>query len=111
MSILSSFWDQFLESLSKGKKNVPVLLSFLKQLNVIELTEQKIVLGCSNQGLKFYFDKRRTELEDLISSYAGKGLRVELIIIAPKKKAKETPLLSYQPSLGDLFYKTGLHSK
>src|SRR3989344_2928636 len=111
MSILSSFWDQFLESLSKGDKNVPVLLSFLKQLKVVELTEEKIVLGCLNQGLKFYFDKRGPELEDLISSYAGKGLRVELIIIASKKKVKEAPLLSFQPSLGDLFYKTGLHAK
>ncbi|OGK24061.1 chromosomal replication initiator protein DnaA [Candidatus Roizmanbacteria bacterium RIFCSPHIGHO2_12_FULL_37_9b] len=110
MFILSSFWDKFLESLAKNKK-VPVLFSFLKQLKPVELTEEKIVLGCQNQGLKFYLDKRPLELEDIVSSYAGKKLRVELVVIASKKKNKEAPLLNFQPTLGDLFYKTGLHAK
>lgn len=111
MSILSSFWEQFLETLNKKEEKIPVLISFLKQLKPVELSEEKVVLGCINQGLKFYFDKRPLELEDLISSYAGKRLKVELIVTSSKKKAKNTPLLNFKPNLNDLFYKTGLHAK
>ncbi len=111
MSILSSFWDQFLEPFAKNQKKAPVLFSFLKQLSPVELTENKIILGCQNPGLKFYLDKKLYDLEDAISIHAGKRLKVELIVVAAKKKNKDAPLLNFQPSLGDLFYKTGLHIK
>lgn len=113
MSILSSFWDQFLASLAKNQNEVPLLYSLLKQLEPVELTEDKIVLGCQNQGFKFYLDKGkpRAEIEEAISLYTGKKIKVEFVVISAKKKTKETPLLNFQPSLNDLFHKTGLHAK
>lgn len=111
MSFLSSFWDQFLASLAKSQKKVPVLFSFLKQLRPVELTEDKIVLGCENPGLKFYLDKKMGEVERELSSHTGKKLRVELVVVLPKKKAKDAPLLNFQPTLSDLFHRTGLHAK
>ena len=113
MSFLSSFWDQFLESLAKNQQKVPLLYSLLRQLSPVELSEDKIVLGCQNQGFKFYLEKGkpRDEIEDALSYHAKKKIRVEFIVISTKKKAKQTPLLNFQPTLGDLFYKTGLHTK
>jgi len=116
MSILSSFWDQFLESLlvGKDKNNPPVIYSLSKQLHPVELTENKIILGCENTGMKFYLEsgKARAEIENAISNHAGKKIAVELqVVTSPKKKAKETPLFNFKPTLNDLFYKTGLHIK
>jgi len=110
MSILSSFWNQFIETISKDQKKFPLLFPLLKQLYLIELTEEKIVLGCQNQGLKFYLNKGkpREELENALTLHAGKKIILDLVV-APlgKKKLKETPLFNFQPSLGDLFYRTG----
>lgn len=114
MSILSSFWNQFSESLAKEQEKYPLFFPLSKQLHPVELTEDKIVLGCQNQGLKFYLSsgKPRFELEDALSEHAGKKIKVELVV-APlhKKKAKAAPLFNFQPTLNDLFYKTGLHAK
>src|SRR3989344_5937030 len=100
MSILSSFWDQFLESLikDKDKNNPPVIYSLSKQLHPVELTENKIILGCENAGMKFYLEsgKARAEIENHISNHAGKKMLVELqVITSTKKKAKETPLFNF----------------
>ncbi len=113
MSILSTFWDQFLGSLLKDKKEPPLLYSLSKQLQPIELTENKITLGCQNQGLKFYLDtgKPKAEIENALSAHIGKKMQVEFVVISSKKKAKDTPLLNFKPNLNDLFYKTGLHAK
>src|SRR3989344_1986554 len=113
MSILSSFWDQFIETTSKDQQKYSLLFPFLKQIQPVELSEEKIVLGCQNQGLKFFLSqgKAKEELEDSLSGQAGKRIKVELIIKPSKKKAKEMPLLNFQPSLSDLYYKTGLLSK
>ncbi len=79
MSILSSFWDQFIESIAKNQKKYPLLFPLLKQIHPVELTEEKIVLSCQNQGLKFYLDKGKPheELEDSLSEQAGKRIRIE----------------------------------
>lgn len=114
MSILSSFWDQFIEALSKDQKKFPLLFPLLKQLYLVELTEEKIVLGCQNQGLKFYLNKGkpREELENALILHVGKKIVLDLVVIPlGKKRVKETPLLNFQPSLSDLFYRTGLHIK
>ncbi|OGK12605.1 chromosomal replication initiator protein DnaA [Candidatus Roizmanbacteria bacterium RIFCSPHIGHO2_02_FULL_37_15] len=113
MSILSSFWDQFIESIAKNQKKYPLLFPLLKQIHPVELTEEKIVLSCQNQGLKFYLDKGKPheELEDSLSEQAGKRIRIELSVTSTKKRPKDAPLLNFQPTLSDLYYKTGLLSK
>ncbi len=111
MSILSSFWDEFLLSFGKDQKAIPFLFSFLKQLHPVELTEDSITLGCQNPPVKLFLDKRTRDVEDLISTYAKKKMSVEFVVMAAKKRQKDTPLLSYQPSLNDIFFRSGLHAK
>src|SRR3989344_7644130 len=98
MSILSSFWDQFLESLlvGKDKNNPPVIYSLSKQLHPVELTENKITLGCENTGMKFYLEagKARAEIENAISNHAVKRITVELRVVwGTKRKPKKDPAL------------------
>ena len=109
--MLSAFWGQFVESLEKKDEKIPFLYSLLKQLTPVELTDKKIVLGCSNQGLKFFLEKRSKEVTEVFSSFTQKRLAVEFIIKNHKRKVLETPLLSFKPSVNDLFLKTGLHQR
>ncbi|MBI4225927.1 chromosomal replication initiator protein DnaA [Candidatus Roizmanbacteria bacterium] len=111
MQFLSSFWVQFLESLVKNKEKHSLLYSLLNQLKPLELSEDKIVLGCQNQVLRLYLEKKLYEIESALSSHIGKKFKAEFTIIQSKKKPKAAPLFNFQPTLGDLFYKTGLHAK
>lgn len=75
------------------------------------MTEDKIVLSCPNKQLKLFLDRRVAEIETSILIHTKKKVTVELVVIETKKKAKETPLLNYQPPLVDVLYRSGLHSK
>ncbi len=111
MSILSSFWNDFLSFLEKDKQKIPVLCSVLKQVKPVELTENELVVGCENQGLKFFLEKKIGEIEEALRKYAKKKINIRLIVVAQKKKEKETPLLAFQPSVNDLFLRSGLNNK
>ncbi|MBI2641717.1 chromosomal replication initiator protein DnaA [Candidatus Roizmanbacteria bacterium] len=109
--MLSAFWTGFLKSLETNKKKIPVLYSLLKQLKPIELSENRIILGCHNQAFKFFLEKKVSEIELTLSAFTHKKMSVELVVIPSKKIPKEAPLLSFQPSLEDVFYQAGLHAK
>ncbi len=111
MSILSSFWNDFLNFLEKDKQKIPVLCSVLKQVKPIEITENELIVGCENQGLKFFLEKKVVEIEGALRKYAKKKINVKLIVMAQKKKGKDAPLLSFQPSVNDLFLRSGLNNK
>jgi len=111
MSFLSSLWDEFLIKLEKNQSDNPVLYSVLKQLIPVELTEEKIVLGCSGQGIKSFLEKRVVEIEKELSSQLQKKITAEFIIVPKAKKKAESPLLSFEPSNEDLFTKAGLSKK
>ncbi|MBI3366698.1 chromosomal replication initiator protein DnaA [Candidatus Roizmanbacteria bacterium] len=111
MSLLSSFWDGFLETLTINQKEVPVLYSVLKHVKPIELTNETIVVGCENLGSKIFLEKRTNEIEKQLSFHIKKRVKITFVIIESKKKEKEAPLLSFQPSQEDIFLKSGLHSK
>lgn len=106
--MLISFWSQFLSSIeSDFNKNQPVLFTFLKQLKPVEMMENKLVLGCENPGLKIFLDKKLILLEEPLSKYANKKFSLELIILSSNKKAKETPLLNFQPTADDVLVRSG----
>ena len=109
--MLSSFWNELLASIEKRQKDVPILFSLLKQLRPMELTDKKIVLGCSNQGLKFFLERKAFEIEEAISQYAKRGLSVEFVMLEQRKKAVPPPLLQFEPSINDLFVRAGLNAK
>ncbi len=111
MSILSSFWNDFLGFLEKDKQKVPVLYSVLKQVKPIEMTENEILIGCENQGVKFFLEKKTAEIESSLFKHLNKKIRVRMVTIAQKRKKQEPPLLTFQPSSTDLFAKCGLHAK
>jgi hypothetical protein len=60
--MLLTVWADFLQSLSAEQKQIPTLYSLLKQLIPVELKEDEIILGCENQGMIFYLEKKRQHL-------------------------------------------------
>lgn len=110
------FWDKLMEKLSGDQKRIPVLFSLIRQLSPIEETDERIILGCANQGMIFYLEKRRSEIEQEIYSYIQKKINVIFAVGPPKKKNSkknkiedETPLLGYKPTIGDIVSRAGLN--
>ncbi len=110
MSVLSSFWNGFLERLSIDKK-YPVLLSVLKQVKPLELTDKSITVGCERQGIGSYLEKHRPQIEQELYKHLKKHLVIKFTIVETQKKPSETPLLSFAPSTEDRLIKSGLHHK
>jgi len=105
--MLSSFWSGFIDNIIDEKEKNPTLYSLVKQLKPIELTDSKIRLGCDNSGFAMLLNKRAPILEKRLSSYSGKKMSLEVVVIA-KKKRKEEPLLKFEPTIEDVFSKAGL---
>ncbi len=110
MSLLSSFWNGFLESLSHNQKKSPFLANVLAQVKPLKITEDSVLLGFENQGVRIYLEKRIQEIEIRLKEYAKKKIKVEFSQIEKKKK-EDPPLLSFRPSIEDIFAKSGLHNK
>ncbi|MEK7078737.1 MAG: hypothetical protein AAB929_01585, partial [Patescibacteria group bacterium] len=109
--MLTSLWNEFLGSFEKNKKDAPVIASILKQVYPLELTEGGIVLGCDNNGVKIYIEKRVGELERLLSLHLKTKTSIQIVIKPKKQKnASPAPLLTFQPSMDDVFTKAGLHA-
>ena len=111
MSFLSSLWSDFSTKLASKQQENPVLLSILRQLKPVELTDTKIVLGCDNQATQSYLAKRANEIELELAHHLSKKLEVEFVIVEKKVNDKSSPLLSYQPPPDDLYVKAGLNKK
>jgi chromosomal replication initiator protein len=111
MSVLSSFWERFLEFLDKNQEKTPILYSVLKQVKPAELTESELVLGCENQGVQFFLEKKVGEIEYHLFKHLNKKIKVRMIVSSPKKQREEPPLLNFQPSIADVFARCGLHAK
>jgi len=110
MTTKPSDWLVFLESLEKDKKNSPVIASLLKQLKLVEINEDKIVLGYQNQGLRFFLEKRLPEIEKMLLFHFKKNLSLSLILVS-RPKTKEEPLFSFSPSINDVFFRANLSEK
>lgn len=99
-------------SLEKNqKKTIPVLYSVLKQTKPIELTENKVVVSCENQGIRFFLEKRLAEIEREVATYQKKRMTIEFVVAPASKKRVESPLLSFEPTAEDLYGRAGLNKK
>lgn len=111
MSLLSSFWAGFLEYLSKNQKRIPVIFSLLKQTVPTELADTSITLTCENQGIRIFLEKRTLDIEKELFLFAQRKIGLFFLVSEPKKKQKETPLLSFEPNQDDILLKSGIHGK
>lgn len=111
MSLLGSFWNQFLAKLEEVKEKKSVLYSILKQTRPIELTEEKIIIACDSYGIKKFLDPKIKEIEDYIYKNLDRRLAVEFVIAPRQKKKSVSPLLTFEPAVEDLFIKAGLNKK
>lgn len=109
--MLSSFWDGFLNFLNKDPQQTSILHSVLKQVKPIELKENEVVLDCDNQAVRLFLEKRSDEIEKSLFIHLNKKIKVGLVVIEKKRKREEPPLLSFKPSVNDLFFKSGLRAK
>ena len=70
------------------------------------------MLGCDNNGVKIYIEKRVGELERLLSLHLKTKTSIQIVIKPKKQKnASPAPLLTFQPSMDDVFTKACLHAK
>src|SRR3989344_6811476 len=100
MSLLSSFWNGFIEKLEKSKQNNPVTYPLLKHAHPVELTEKKIVVSVDSQAAQEFLAKRTNEIEASLFSHSQKKLEIDFILkpLSNKKKLYP-PLLSFEPSM------------
>lgn len=111
MSLLSSYWNGFLEKLEKNKQNNPVIYPLLKHAIPVELTENKIVVSVDSQGAQEFLTKRSSEIETALFGHSQKKMGVEFVIKPSKKNRVNPPLFSFEPSVEDIFVKLGLNNK
>ena len=105
-------WENFLQFLNVSPQKTPILLSVLKQVRPITIEDGQIIVGCENSGVRFFLEKRRGEIEKNLKLFAKKDIMLSFTLSEPKKKKLiSPPLLSFQPSIQDIFTKSGLHAK
>lgn len=105
--MLSSFWSGFLKFAEKEQQKSPIIFSILKQLKPIEMTQEKVIVSCENNGVRLYLEKKIPLIEDLVSTYLEKKITLELIV-EEKKRKKEEPLFQFEPNKSDLALRAGL---
>lgn len=108
--MLFTLWEDFLKSVAAKKKENPVIHSILNQLQPTELTDNKIVLSCDNDGVRFFIQKRIPEIERHLFQFLNKKVAIEIVVVAKKRKVS-APLLQFEPSPEDIFKKSGINIK
>lgn len=112
MPSINSIWNDFLTYSENDKFGSPIVFSTLKQTLPIEISEKKIVLACDTIGVFAFLEKKTAFFEQLLLSFSKKPIEIEFVLQPKiKKKTGPTPLLSFQPSIGDLLTASGLHNK
>jgi len=108
--MLHSVWNDFLEHFKKNSGEFPVVFDLLRLTELESITETEVGLLCSDNGAKFYLERKREDVERTISSFFKKKLTIR-IVVKEKQRKKESPLLSFQPTQEDVFIRAGLYPK
>lgn len=85
--------------------------SLLKQAKIVKLTDDKITLAVNSPGGYDFLEKRSGEIEHLFFNHSQKKINIEFVIRPSSKKKVDSPLLSFEPSIEDIFTKSGLNNK
>ncbi len=105
-----SDWYSVLNKIATEHKN-NLLVSVLKQAKPKSYNEKELVLECENQGVEIFLNKRKEEIEGLLSPHLGASVSVTFAQKTARPKTNETPLLQYKPSGEDFIRKAGLNPK
>lgn len=108
--MLHSVWNDFLEHFKQNSGELPVVFDLLRLTELESLTETEVGIICSDNGAKFYLERKRAAVESVVSSFFKKKLTIK-IVVKEKLIKKESPLLSFQPTQEDAFAKAGLYPK
>lgn len=108
--MLSSFWSGFLRFVEKNGKENPIIYSLLRQLQPVEMGETRLTLACQNPGFVFFLQKKVPLIEGFLFDHLHKKMRIEIVVKAKNKK-QEPPLLRFEPTIEDVFRKSGLNGK
>lgn len=111
MSLISSYWNGFIEELGKDKEKNQVIYPLLKQSRVLSLSDDKIVLSVNSPGTKEFLDKRINKIESDFFDHTKKKIEIEFAVKIPIKKNVIAPLLTFEPSIEDVYAKAGLNKK
>ncbi len=108
--MLQSIWNDFLNNLGKKSGDMPVLFDLLRLSELEKITDTEIVIACSDNGARFYLERKKQTVEGVVSSFFNKKLAVS-VVVQERKTKKVAPLLSFQPTQEDIFVRAGLHPK
>ncbi|MFA5770613.1 MAG: chromosomal replication initiator protein DnaA [Patescibacteria group bacterium] len=111
MSLISSYWEGFLKKLEEKEGKNSVLVSLLKQAKIVNITDDKITLSVVSQGTYDFLEKRIDKIEIDFFEHSQKKIEINFTVKAPSKKNIVPPLLSFEPSIEDIFAKAGLNKK
>src|SRR3989339_1495075 len=111
MSLLSSYWEGFIKKLGEKEDKNSVLPSLLKQAKIVSLTDNIITLSVVSQGAYDFLEKRIDKIESDFFNHSQQRIEIKFLIKAPSKKNIIPPLLSFEPSIEDIFVKSGLNKK
>src|SRR3989339_1692473 len=112
MSLISSYWKSFVKKLvEENKDKRSVIPSLLNQAKIIETGDEKIFLSVASPGTYDFISKRTGEIEQQFFNYSQKKIEIKFIIKIPSKKNVTPPLLSFEPSIEDVFVRSGLNKK
>lgn len=109
--MLPDLWKDFFNYFLKNFPDHKIIISSLSQVKPKELKEKEIVLACENGGVKSFLEKKTQFFEKQFFIFFKKKLTPRFILVEKKKKEKEAPLLTFTPSVQDLFIQAGLHPK
>lgn len=110
--MLQSVWNDFLKFAETNNTLNEMVLSILKKMKPLDLTDEKLVIGCDNSGAKMFLQTRSKDTEAALGLFLQKEIRIEYVIEEKKPmKEKDAPLLSFEPSKEDMAARAGLNRK
>ena len=111
-AMLPSIWKDFLQFAGQNPNVNLILLSLLKQLKPVEIQGDTAILSCDSTGARIYMEKRKQEVEALLTEFLTKPIAVEFVVEEKKpRKTVEEPLLGFEPTTEDFVVRAGLNKK
>jgi chromosomal replication initiator protein len=109
--MFNEFWEQFISFL-KNEQKYQFLSNIIKQTKLVSLSQSSITIGCENNALKSFLERKQKELEMAFFLFNQKKITINFVLVENKKSKKtEPPLFIYQNSIDNLLEKANLNKK